>query len=193
MIPLVRMASECFSDLEAKAKAAGNEVSTAGLPAMFTLKPASPAALTAARSRLKAIDARLLEYDAAIRKSASKLTAAVESSDSPPQVKAIVMASVRESGTDLVKRCRESVAHQRRLVAYTEKIVSFIEPRLKKLSPKSAQTVFTTRADQAAFEKLIKQFDAYEEESTLTLRRIHQRADQAKQQLLVALTQTSPQ
>jgi hypothetical protein len=189
MVPLVRTANECFSELEAKAKAAGNDVSTTGLVAMFTLKPAAPATITTARKRLKDLDARLLDYDAAIRKTAAELAAKVESADAPPQVKANVMAAVRESGTDLVKRCRESIAHQRQLVQHTQTIVAFIEPRLKRLSTKSAQTAFTNKADQAAFEKLAKQYDALEDESNTILRRIHQRSDQAKQQLLVALTQ----
>jgi hypothetical protein len=189
MVPLIRLASECFTDLESQAKKAGNEAFTANLPAMFTLKPESVVHVRASRAKLKVIDAQLLEVDGDIRDSASSLGSKVEAADAPEAIKSTVMKAVRESGTELVRRCREAVAHQRRLVQQADIILAFIEPRIKRLAAKPKQTVFANRADQAAFEKLVKQYDAFEEQSTLLLRRLHSKGDESKQQLLVALTQ----
>jgi hypothetical protein len=193
MVPLVRMASECFTELESHARSAGNEIAKAGLVAMFTLKPASAAQVEASRTKLKAVEGRLLEIDSDIRKSAAALGGKVASADAPADVKSNLLVAVRESGTELVKRCRESVAYQRRLVQQTNVILAFIQPRFKRLASKPQQTAFANRADQAAFEKLVKQFDRFEEESSMVLRRLHGRGDQSKQQLLVALTRPQDQ
>ncbi len=189
MVPLIRLASECFTDLESQAKKAGNEAFIANLPAMFTLKPTSPASLSASRAKLKAMDAELIEIDADIRSSAAALGSKVDAADAPASIRSTVMVAIRETGTELVRRCRESVAHQRRLVHQADLILAFIEPRFNRLAAKPKQTVFATRTDQAAFERLVKQYDLFEEQSTLVLRRLHSKGDESKQQLLVTLTQ----
>lgn len=188
LLPLVRMANESFTKIEGHAKTAGNETTMANLPAAFTLKPATPAALKADRARLKKLDARLLEIDAEIRNTAAGLALKVNAFDAPTRVKTTVLRAIRESGTELVKGCRESVAQQRQVVEKADLVLAYMEPRFKRFSAKTKQVVFTTKADQAVFDKLVKQYDACEEEATATLRRIHSRSDQSKQQLLVALT-----